>query len=174
MLVDNRILFQIKLQILHFWRERDEEHKHLQINTNSLGLNQTAGNSCVDESSAAASSTWRNCVLGLCCLPTLPADRRLQPGAPAIQAPPDRSTTQGSCHLWSLLHCARVEQSCILLLALNPPKHPKLLFFLKADWGKNVNICCCCNMLPELGSRKVTCRHSREINYKRAKWWSLP
>lgn len=39
-------------------------------NKHSLSLKQTAGNSPRDESSAAASSTWRNCGLGLCCLPT--------------------------------------------------------------------------------------------------------
>lgn len=141
-------------------------HKHLQINTNSSGLKQRAGNSCVDQSSAAASSTWRNFVLGLCCLPTLPADNQ----EPQLFKLLLTGTTQGSCHLRCLLHCERVEQSCILLLALSLLKHPKLLFFLKAGWGKNVNICCCWNTVPKLGSGRVTSRHSYEINYKRTKW----
>lgn len=99
-------------------RERWRTHKHLQINTNSLGLNQTARNSCVDESSAAASSTWRNRVLDLCCLPTLPADRRLQPEAPAIQAPPDRYNTRQLPPVVS-------SPSCQSRTELHPPFGPQ-------------------------------------------------
>lgn len=61
---------------------------------NKHSLKQTAGNFSVDESCAAANSTWKNCVLGLCCLPTRSADRRLRPGAPALQAPPHRYNTR--------------------------------------------------------------------------------
>lgn len=142
----------------------------MQINTNSLGLKQTAGNASVDESCAAASSTWKNCVLGLCWLPTHPADRRLQPGA--IQAAPDRYNTRQLPPVLSSPLCQSGTE-LILLLGPQSSEAPNVTVLFKSRLREKCKHLLLLKHVTKAWSGKVMSRHSKGNNYKRAKWCSL-